>query len=213
MSTQNDLLLTIHSTDGADLEELSNLSLRLRRELIELDVEDVRPVGGGQLPDGAKSLEAIDWGALIVTLTSAAGGVATLLGTLGNWTHRNPGNEIHMTLPNGVSLMVKGELASGSEFNSLIDLVERAVAQGPEPADSPDLALGTINLREKMISFLSLDEIKTLAFDLGIDYERFDHGNKDALVRGLLLRVDKMGKIDTLRAKCAALNRAQQWHD
>lgn len=213
MSTKNELLLTIRSTDGADLEEISDLELRLRRELLELDVEDVRQMRSEALPEGAKSLEAIDWGTLIVTLAGAADGVAKLLSSLGDWTRRNQGNELHMTLPNGVSLSVKGELARRPDFDALVDLVERAVAQGPEPADSPDLALGTINLREKMISFLSLDEIKTLSFDLGIDYERFDHGNKPALVRGLLIRAEKMGQIDTLRARCAALNPEQQWSD
>ena len=100
----NDIILTINSND-ADIEFLADRLQRLREELLETDVEDVRQVRRGDLPKGAKSLESIDWGALLVTIAVVGGGVSAFLSLVGSWTQRNQGSEISMVLPNGAKGM------------------------------------------------------------------------------------------------------------
>ncbi|MGW3723726.1 hypothetical protein [Streptomyces sp. NPDC000851] len=55
-----------------DAEELDALTGRLRQLLLELDVDDVRPVrDGGEAPAGAKPGELLAVGALAVSLAPA----------------------------------------------------------------------------------------------------------------------------------------------
>lgn len=54
-----------------DAAEIARLSQQLRRRLLELDVEDVRMEGTGEVPPGARSAEALSINSLVITLTPA----------------------------------------------------------------------------------------------------------------------------------------------
>jgi hypothetical protein len=66
------LTLTIeHGPDG-DVEELAHLTRQLRRELLELDVEQADVVRHGELPRGAKAVDPAAAGHIALTLAPAA---------------------------------------------------------------------------------------------------------------------------------------------
>jgi|GEM_PF-6683882 len=47
------------------------------------------------------------------------------------------------------------------------------------------------HLREGLDAAFSLDELRQLCFDGGIDYEHFPHDTKDKLVRGLIEHIER----------------------
>jgi len=53
-------------------------------------------------------------------------------------------------------------------------------------------------LKDQMVTFFSLDEVKTLAFDLGIDYDELDEGGKTAKIRSLITFADKRKLLSSL---------------
>src|SRR6266536_4572468 len=74
----------------ADAEEADRLARRLRAELTELDL-DLTAVADGELPLGAKGVDPVTVGSLMVAF-SASGGVFTgLVETLKDWLGRQPG--------------------------------------------------------------------------------------------------------------------------
>ncbi|MFG2208803.1 hypothetical protein [Streptomyces sp. NPDC048638] len=69
MPTTSRMSLVVSGGIDADQEELDELTSHLRRRLLELDIDDVRPVRpGGDIPEGAKPSELIAVGALAVSL-------------------------------------------------------------------------------------------------------------------------------------------------
>lgn len=64
-------------------------TLALRRELLGLDVDDVRPVAGGPAPEGSRGVEALAAGTLVVTLSQEA--VKALVATVADWLRRRRG--------------------------------------------------------------------------------------------------------------------------
>ena len=84
MADRVELRLEVLSPDGDEDETLA-----LRRELLDLDVDDVRPVRGGAAPEGAKGVEALVAGTLLVTLSQEA--VKALVATAVDWLRRRRG--------------------------------------------------------------------------------------------------------------------------
>ena len=64
--------LLVSVGDGtANDEEIDRLTRRLRQQLSELDVEQVQMASGGPVPAGAKAVDPITVGTLVVTLLPA----------------------------------------------------------------------------------------------------------------------------------------------
>jgi hypothetical protein len=65
--------LGIHVVVGpdADAEEVAEATLQLRRELLDLDVEAVELVRGGEPPPGTRAVELAALGALVVTVAQS----------------------------------------------------------------------------------------------------------------------------------------------
>ena len=72
MTTEQTLELWM-DVDDADAEELERLAVQLRRQLEELEVEAVEPVPGDAAPEGAKALDWVVIGGLLVKLGPGAG--------------------------------------------------------------------------------------------------------------------------------------------
>ena len=70
---------------GADSERMEQLTLALRRELLQLDVEDVEPVRAGPAPEGTRAIDVAAVGALLVTLTSSAAALTGVVNTIRGW--------------------------------------------------------------------------------------------------------------------------------
>lgn len=79
------LNLQIDAGDDADAEELAELTVRLREQLLELDVERVDLVMSGPAPPGTRAGEVLAAGALIVSLARASGLLTALVSHVQAW--------------------------------------------------------------------------------------------------------------------------------
>lgn len=77
--------------DGADPERVDVLTGHLRRELAQLDVEEVTPLPAGEAPPGTRGFDAATVGGLLVTLGPAATGLAAVVTAIRGWLTRSPG--------------------------------------------------------------------------------------------------------------------------
>jgi hypothetical protein len=101
------LILNIDAGPEADVEELEQLTLQLRGELVELDVEAVDLVRAGEVPDRAKAGDPITWGALLVALTASGGVLTTLINAIQSWLTRHERRSVTLEI-DGDRLEVTG---------------------------------------------------------------------------------------------------------
>jgi len=84
--------LRLHlSEDGADADRLDALTSFLRRELLQLDVEDVRAVPAGAPPPGTRGFDVVAVGGLLVTLSRSAEGLREVVLAVRKWLARGQG--------------------------------------------------------------------------------------------------------------------------
>ncbi len=102
-----------------DAEELAELTQRLRDELLELDVDAVEPATGGKAPEGAKGLELLAVGELVVRFAMKAGVLRTVVDATVGWLGRQQARSVTLTL-DGDTLELTG--ASSDEQQRLIEL-------------------------------------------------------------------------------------------
>src|SRR4051812_15276217 len=111
-----------------DAEELAELTQRLRDELLELDVDAVEPATGGAAPEGAKGLELLAVGGLIVRFAMKAPVLRAVVDTTVGWLARQQARSVKLTL-DGDTLELTG--VSSDEQQRLIELwVARHAAAG-----------------------------------------------------------------------------------
>ena len=82
MTTQ--VLIVIAEPD-ADRERLEELSAGLRRDLLELEVDDVRRVTTGEVPPGARGFDLATAGALTLVLERSVTVASAVLKTIRGW--------------------------------------------------------------------------------------------------------------------------------
>ena len=84
---------------GADSERMEQLTLALRRELLQLDVEDVEPVRTGPAPEGTRAIDVAAVGTLLVTLTSSAAALTGVVNTVRGWLAQgSQGRTVELTI-------------------------------------------------------------------------------------------------------------------
>jgi hypothetical protein len=113
-----ELSLKINRMLGTEDEEFEQVTRRLRKDILELDVEDVDLVKTEELPEGARSGEVVTLGSLLVTLAASSGVLPSLINTIQSWLKRNEGHSITLEL-GGDKLEVKG--ISSQTQQQLID--------------------------------------------------------------------------------------------
>jgi hypothetical protein len=79
--------LALEPPPDADAEEAERLGRQLFTELRDLDVDTVQPAGEPVAPDGAKGTVA-SLAELLVTMSSAGGVLATVMGAIRDWLGR-----------------------------------------------------------------------------------------------------------------------------
>jgi hypothetical protein len=79
------------SEEGADAERLAALTGYLRSELLQLDVEDVKPLPAGEPPPGARGFDAATVGALMIALGQSAEGLRSVVSVIKGWLRRSDG--------------------------------------------------------------------------------------------------------------------------
>jgi hypothetical protein len=83
-----------------DAEELEELTLKLRRDLLELDVEAVDRPRAEEPPLGARAAEVAALGELLVTLAPTV--LSGVIQTIRSWLFRGPGGRVKMQLGDDV---------------------------------------------------------------------------------------------------------------
>jgi hypothetical protein len=123
-----DVLLGLTPDGDADPEEVEELAARLRAELRELDIEALRPLSDGAPPDGAKAVDPVTVGAVVLALSAPGGVLTSLVETLRDWLGRQSArNRISVTI-DGDTLEL--EQASADERRELIDQFVRRHRSG-----------------------------------------------------------------------------------
>jgi len=74
---------------GADAERVDAVTRMLRAELVQLDVDDVSAVREGAAPEGARALDVIAAGGLLVSLGNSQL-LRSVVATVRGWLHRSP---------------------------------------------------------------------------------------------------------------------------
>jgi hypothetical protein len=104
-------------------EELDRLAGRLRRELLELDVDDVRRATGGEAPEGARALDAHSVGTLLVSLVTAPEALRAVVGVIRGWLGRSQARSVFLEIDGDV-LHVTG-LSSADQERLIEDWLSR----------------------------------------------------------------------------------------
>src|SRR5213592_4627243 len=79
------------SEEGADAERLAMLTGYLRAEPLQLDVEDVNALPGGEPPPGSRVFGVATVGALLIALGQSAEGLRSVVSAIRAWLRRGEG--------------------------------------------------------------------------------------------------------------------------
>lgn len=106
------------SVEGVDADALAESAANLSDELADCDVDDVTTVAAGDTPPGAKGVELLAIGALVVKLARSRDVLMQVVNTVRDWLTRNEADGVRVEIDGDV-LELKS--ASESERKALID--------------------------------------------------------------------------------------------
>jgi hypothetical protein len=116
---QADVAIEVKANSYTDDEELAELTSRLRAELLELDVEAVKPASAEQAPPDSKGIGSLAIGGLIVRFVLRPDTLRGLVSAVRSWAGRQRACSLRLTL-DGDSLEITGPRSAEQE--RLIDL-------------------------------------------------------------------------------------------
>jgi hypothetical protein len=119
MSDQATMSLRVGLADDADAAALDEATARLRRDLLELDVDNVERATGAEAPPGTKAVETILIGTLLVTLAKNAGTIGEVVKAVQGWLGDRPGRTVKLEL-DGDAIELSN--ASSEDQKRLLDL-------------------------------------------------------------------------------------------
>jgi hypothetical protein len=92
----SEIVIAVMLDTDADGAEFELATSQLRRELLELDVDDVKAPRGGEAPPGARGVGAAEIGTLLV----AAGRVAIgpIVAAIQSWVARRASRSVKLTI-------------------------------------------------------------------------------------------------------------------
>ena len=90
------LSLQLACAPDADAEEIAESTSRLRRELLDLDVDAVDTVRAGEPPAGARAVDVAALGSLLVTAGPQA--LGSILNVIRAWLSHSPQRSIRLEL-------------------------------------------------------------------------------------------------------------------
>lgn len=92
-------VLTVQvSSPEADQKELERLAQQLRRELLELDVENVETPKEGEAPAGAKGVDFIAIGSLLVETVTSSALLGAVVKVIQSWVAARRGRSVRIGL-------------------------------------------------------------------------------------------------------------------
>ncbi len=91
-----ELRIDVRIEPDADAAELDEATLQLRRELLELDVQDIERPSAGPPPAGTRAVEEALLGTLVVTATREL--VDTLVHVVAGWLRRSSNRSVKLEI-------------------------------------------------------------------------------------------------------------------
>jgi hypothetical protein len=89
-----DVLVTVDAGPGADSAEITELTLLLRDELVEHELDAV--LLPSPAPPGTKGFGSGDITSILVVLATSGGVLTTMVGVLQAWLVRNSGSQVEL---------------------------------------------------------------------------------------------------------------------
>jgi len=123
------LVLEVGNDSDGDAEEVDRLTRRLRREILDQEVESAELVTIGEIPEGARAGEAIAIGSLLVTLLPSV--LPNLIDLLGGWLKRDTSRTIKIKLQRGetsVDVELDPRTCSTEALQGLVDTLGHALS-------------------------------------------------------------------------------------
>jgi hypothetical protein len=114
----NEIRVQLVASPTADDEQVDELTSRLRRELLELDVEAVRRPRTDVAPEGTRAAEAVETGALIVALVTSPTLITALVETVRAWISRSTAKSVRLEMDGDAIELAN---ASDADQQRLID--------------------------------------------------------------------------------------------
>ena len=127
-ATPTQVVLEVDAGPDADEKEVAELALRLRDDLEALDVGAVQLSRSGTAPPGAKSVDPIEWGRLLVAVASSPA-LLSLVRTANAWVARQRRGRVRVKIGED-EIVLTG--ASSDDQRRLVD--DWLARRGGEPA-------------------------------------------------------------------------------
>jgi hypothetical protein len=99
--------------DGADAERLDTLTGYLRQDLLQLDVDDVSRARAADVPPGARAIDVMALGGLVVSLGHTAAGLKEVIAAVRRWL--SGGDRVRRT----VKIEIDGDVLELSEVSAV----------------------------------------------------------------------------------------------
>jgi len=91
-----DIAIAVRLEADADAAELQDATSQLRRELLELDVDDVKAPDGGEAPPGTRGAVGAEIGTLLVAAGRAA--IGPVVAAIQSWVARRASRSVKLTI-------------------------------------------------------------------------------------------------------------------
>jgi len=126
--------LQIFLTDeAAEDEDVAEMTGYLRQELLDLDVDDVTALPGGDVPPGARAVDAAQVGSLLVTLGSSATALSQVITVIRSWMGRHHATHPSLHLRLGDDVLEVSEATDAQVAEAFNIFVQRHSTPGVEP--------------------------------------------------------------------------------
>ncbi|MFE1441984.1 hypothetical protein [Streptomyces sp. NPDC058739] len=124
------ILLTEEDAEAERVEELTGY---LRDELLDLDVDDVTALPGGEVPAGARAVDVTQIGALLVSLGSSATALNQVMTVIRSWLGRRQDTHPSLRLQMGEDVLEVSEATDDQVAEAFRIFVQRHSVAGAEP--------------------------------------------------------------------------------
>src|SRR5689334_19088116 len=92
----SEIAIAVSLEADADAAELQDAASQLRRELLELDVDDVKASEAGEAPVGTRGAAAAEIGTLLVAVGHAA--IGPVVAAIQSWVARRASRKVKLTI-------------------------------------------------------------------------------------------------------------------
>ena len=98
MASDDRIKVAVLVEAGGDERERDELTAKLRRELLRLDVDAVERLSAGDAPPGARAVDLVALGTLIVTISKGAAAIAPLIAAIRSWLTTRGGGTVKVQI-------------------------------------------------------------------------------------------------------------------